>query len=141
MEQGWCSNPRGDPTGGRVAPEARIETRTVSRTGLDTAAGGLLDHRGQRAQPRREVALEELEEPQLVVAGRVEHEVGEAPVEIVSADHQNKADVGSNVARQWLDVDKVAELMAAKNVVDARNLLDRAALSRRGFEYEGIGRK
>src|SRR5687768_4822267 len=33
--------------------------------------------------------------------------VCEAPVEIVSADHQNKADVGSNVARQWLDVDQV----------------------------------
>jgi branched-chain amino acid transport system substrate-binding protein len=28
-------------------------------------------------------------------------------VEVVSADHQNKADVGSNVARQWYDVDKV----------------------------------
>jgi len=28
-------------------------------------------------------------------------------VEIVSADHQNKADVGSNIARQWYDVDKV----------------------------------
>src|SRR2546427_12134916 len=28
-------------------------------------------------------------------------------VEIVSADHQNKPDVGSTVARQWYDVDKV----------------------------------
>src|SRR6188768_4159577 len=28
-------------------------------------------------------------------------------VEIVSADHQNKPDVGSNVVRTWLDVDKV----------------------------------
>ena len=28
-------------------------------------------------------------------------------VEIVSADHQNKPDVGSNIARQWFDVDKV----------------------------------
>ncbi len=41
---------------------------------------------------------------------------------------------------RWLDIDKVADLMAAKKVVDARNLLDRAALSRRGFEYRGIGR-
>jgi UDPglucose 6-dehydrogenase len=41
---------------------------------------------------------------------------------------------------RWLDIDKVAELMSAKNVVDARNLLDRAALVRRGFEYQGIGR-
>ena len=28
-------------------------------------------------------------------------------VEIVSADHQNKPDVGSNIARQWYDVDGV----------------------------------
>jgi len=28
-------------------------------------------------------------------------------VEIVSADHQNKPDVGSQIARQWYDVDKV----------------------------------
>jgi UDPglucose 6-dehydrogenase len=41
---------------------------------------------------------------------------------------------------RWLDIDKVADAMAAKNVVDARNLLDRAALVRRGFDYVGIGR-
>ena len=41
---------------------------------------------------------------------------------------------------RWLDIDKVADLMAGRNVVDARNLLDRAALVRRGFEYRGIGR-
>ena len=28
-------------------------------------------------------------------------------VEIVGADHQNKPDIGSNIARTWLDVDKV----------------------------------
>jgi UDPglucose 6-dehydrogenase len=41
---------------------------------------------------------------------------------------------------RWLDIEKVAELMASRKVVDARNLLDRAALTRRGFEYQGIGR-
>jgi UDPglucose 6-dehydrogenase len=41
---------------------------------------------------------------------------------------------------RWLDLDKVAGLMAERNVVDARNLLDRAAFVRRGFEYLGIGR-
>jgi UDPglucose 6-dehydrogenase len=41
---------------------------------------------------------------------------------------------------RWLDVDKVASSMRAKCVVDARNLLDRAAFVRRGFEYRGIGR-
>ena len=28
-------------------------------------------------------------------------------IEIVSADHQNKPDIGSNIARQWYDTDKV----------------------------------
>ena len=31
----------------------------------------------------------------------------DAPIEIVSADHQNKPDIGSNIARQWFDVDGV----------------------------------
>ena len=30
------------------------------------------------------------------------------PVEIVFADHQNKADIGAAVARQWFDIGKVA---------------------------------
>jgi branched-chain amino acid transport system substrate-binding protein len=29
------------------------------------------------------------------------------PVEVIFADHQNKPDVGSGIARQWFDVDKV----------------------------------
>jgi UDPglucose 6-dehydrogenase len=41
---------------------------------------------------------------------------------------------------RWLDFDKVAGLMETPRVVDARNLLDRAALERRGFSYVGIGR-
>jgi len=30
-----------------------------------------------------------------------------APIEVLSADHQNKPDVGSNIVRQWIDVDGV----------------------------------
>lgn len=39
-----------------------------------------------------------------------------------------------------LDFHKVHELMAASEIVDARNLLDPAALRRLGFSYTGIGR-
>jgi branched-chain amino acid transport system substrate-binding protein len=28
-------------------------------------------------------------------------------IDVISADHQNKPDIGSSIARQWLDVDKV----------------------------------
>ena len=41
---------------------------------------------------------------------------------------------------KWLDFDKVAAVMKAPRVVDARNLLDREALRRRGFTFRGIGR-
>jgi len=36
-------------------------------------------------------------------------------VEIVSADHQNKPDVGSAIARQWYDVDKVDAIFDVPN--------------------------
>ena len=36
-------------------------------------------------------------------------------VEIIFADHQNKADVGANVARQWYDADKVDVIVDTPN--------------------------
>src|SRR5262250_3029342 len=36
-------------------------------------------------------------------------------VEVISADHQNKADVGSAIARQWYDVDKVDVIVDVPN--------------------------
>jgi UDPglucose 6-dehydrogenase len=42
---------------------------------------------------------------------------------------------------RWLDFSRVAEAMAApRALVDARNLLDPAAMRRRGFAYQGVGR-
>jgi UDPglucose 6-dehydrogenase len=42
---------------------------------------------------------------------------------------------------RWLDFARVAEAMAPpRALVDARNLLDPAALRRRGFAYQGVGR-
>ncbi|MDQ1370570.1 MAG: UDPglucose 6-dehydrogenase [Acidimicrobiaceae bacterium] len=42
---------------------------------------------------------------------------------------------------RWLDFEKVAGVMAAPAILDARNLLDPISLRRRGFVYEGLGRK
>jgi len=41
---------------------------------------------------------------------------------------------------RWLDLDKVAASMTNLAIVDSRNVLDRAAVIRRGFSYQGIGR-
>ena len=48
------------------------------------------------------------------------------------------------VATEWdqfrnLDFDRVARAMAERHVIDARNLLDRDDLERRGFTYNGVG--
>ncbi len=51
-------------------------------------------------------------------------------IEVVFADHQNKPDIGSNVVRQWLDVDKVDAVvdvptssvaLAVNNIVKEKN--------------------
>ena len=41
---------------------------------------------------------------------------------------------------RWLDLDKVRDVIGMPRVVDARNLLDPAAVRRKGFTYEGLGR-
>ncbi|MFN8040258.1 MAG: UDP-glucose/GDP-mannose dehydrogenase family protein [Acidimicrobiales bacterium] len=77
----------------------------------------------------------------------VEVSLPEAPDVVVCADAYaavEGADVLAVLTEwdefKWLDLDKVADAMASHRVVDARNLLDRSALLRRGFTYQGIGR-
>jgi UDPglucose 6-dehydrogenase len=41
---------------------------------------------------------------------------------------------------RWRDLHTVAERLAARHIVDTRNLLDRAAAIRIGFTYQGVGR-
>ena len=42
---------------------------------------------------------------------------------------------------RWLDFDRVRDAMTGRAIVDARNLLDPAAMRRRGFAYQGVGRQ
>jgi UDPglucose 6-dehydrogenase len=41
---------------------------------------------------------------------------------------------------RWVDFTRVADLMAARSIVDARNLLDPSAMRHLGFAYLGVGR-
>lgn len=53
--------------------------------------------------------------------------VNGATIEIISADHQNKADVGSSLVRQWFDVeevDMVTELGSSAVAVAAQDLAE-----------------
>lgn len=48
-----------------------------------------------------------------------------APIEIVSGDHQNKADIGSQIARRWLDieqVDAIADVPTSSVAISIQNL-------------------
>src|SRR5947199_7904789 len=36
-------------------------------------------------------------------------------IEVLSGDHQNKPDVGVNIARQWIDVDKIDAIRHKQN--------------------------
>ena len=65
---------------------------------------------------------------------------------VVTADAYMACDGASAlvVATEWdefrqLDFDRVARVMAELHVIDARNLLDRDDLERRGFTYSGVG--
>jgi UDPglucose 6-dehydrogenase len=78
-----------------------------------------------------------------------EHAVGAADLEGVEVvDDAYAAVEGAEVLvvltewdeLKWLDLDKVKDTMASPRVLDGRNLLDRSALLRRGFTFEGIGR-
>jgi UDPglucose 6-dehydrogenase len=42
---------------------------------------------------------------------------------------------------RWLDFDRVRDVMRHPAIVDTRNLLDPAAMRRRGFSYDGVGRR
>lgn len=51
--------------------------------------------------------------------------VNGVPVEIVSADHQNKADIASSIARKWYDaeqVDAIAELVTTAAAIAVREV-------------------
>ena len=42
---------------------------------------------------------------------------------------------------RWVDFERVASLMRQPAIVHARNLLDPAAMRRRGFAYDAVGRR
>ncbi|MFA5884234.1 MAG: UDP-glucose/GDP-mannose dehydrogenase family protein [Acidimicrobiia bacterium] len=71
----------------------------------------------------------------------------EVPGLVVAADAYDACDGAEVLALltewdqfRWLDYSRVAAAMAEPRVVDARNLLDPAAMRRLGFAYQGVGR-
>jgi branched-chain amino acid transport system substrate-binding protein len=78
------------------AAHAEMSGGTVKIGVMNDMSGLYADLSGQGSVIAAQMALEEF-------GGSVNG----TKVEIVSADHQNKPDIGSNVVRQWFDVDGV----------------------------------
>jgi branched-chain amino acid transport system substrate-binding protein len=78
------------------AAQAEISGNAVKIGVLNDQSGLYADLAGQGSVEAAHMAVEDF-------GGSVDG----AAIEVLSADHQNKPDVGSNIVRQWIDVDDV----------------------------------
>ena len=78
------------------AAQAEISGNAVKIGVMNDQSGLYADLAGQGSVEAARMAVEDMGGS---VAG--------ATIEVLSADHQNKPDVGSNIVRQWIDVDDV----------------------------------
>ena len=79
-----------------LAARAEFTGKVVKIGVLNDQSGLYADLAGQGSVTAARMAVEDS-------GGKI----GDVPIEVVFADHQNKPDVGSNIARQWYDVDGV----------------------------------
>lgn len=61
------------------------------------------------------------------------------PIQVIFADHQHKADVGTTVARQWFDTDKVDAVVDVPNSAVALAIQSLARDKKRIVMYSGAG--
>lgn len=79
-----------------AAARADFSDKVIKIGVLNDQSGLYSDLAGQGSVTAAKMAVEE-------VGGKIDG----TPLEVIYADHQNKPDVGSNIARQWIDVDHV----------------------------------
>src|SRR5262249_32579373 len=79
-----------------TAARASFTEKVIKIGVLNDQSGPYADPTGQGSVIAAKMAVEDF-------GGKVEG----TPIEVIFADHQNKPDIGSNVSRQWYDVDHV----------------------------------
>ena len=90
-----------------VAGAASAETLTVIKIGvLNDMSGPYADLSGKGSVVAAQLAAEDFAR---------EAGPGAPKVEILSADHQNKADIGANITRAWVDRDGLAAVVDVPN--------------------------
>lgn len=108
---------------GTAVPAAAQMPSTVKIGVLTDMSGSTADSTGLGSVAAAQLAAEDF-------GGAVAN----VPIEVVSAHHQNKPDVGSNIARTWLDQDGVSVIVdlpytqIAIAAVEIAKQKDRAAL-------------
>jgi len=79
-----------------TSAQADFTNNTIKIGVLNDRSGLYADLAGEGSVVAAKMAAEEM-------GGKI----GDTPIEVIFADHQNKPDIGSNIARQWYDVDGV----------------------------------
>ncbi|CAO3383287.1 ABC transporter substrate-binding protein [Azospirillum argentinense] len=79
-----------------TAAQAQISDDKVKIGVLNDMSGGYSEQTGMGSVEAARMAIEEMGGK---VAGK--------PIELIFADHQNKADIGASLANKWIDVDQV----------------------------------
>ena len=87
-----------------IAPAAAQKSKPLRIGVLEDMSGVYADITGQGAVVAAELAIADFGPTVL-----------NRKIELVSADHQNKADVGGGIARRWLDVDDVEMITGIGN--------------------------
>ncbi len=87
-----------------VPAAAEIPGRLLKIGVLSDMSGPFAEQAGKGSVVAAELAAEDFRK-----------EAGDLKVEIVSADHQNKVDVGTNIARSWVDRDGVTAIVDLPN--------------------------
>lgn len=88
-----------------VGSPARADTPAIIRIGVtNDMSGPYSDNAGKGSVVAAQMAADEFQSAHPGVK-----------VQILTADHQNKADVGSEIARQWVDADKIDAIFDIAN--------------------------
>ncbi|MFH6785312.1 MULTISPECIES: ABC transporter substrate-binding protein [Methylobacterium] len=109
-----------------LAPAFAAE-RPVKIGVLNDMSGPYADYQGQGSVIAAQLAIEDFAKQ----AGR--------PVELVSADHQNKTDIGASIARRWFDQDGVDLIVDVPNSAVALAVSNLAREKNKVFIGSGAG--
>src|SRR5215469_8165539 len=88
----------------QAKPDGKISDGVVKIAVLTDMSGLYSDLGGPGSVAAAQIAIDEM-------GGKVSG----APIQLVSADHQNKADVGANKAREWFDTQQVDLIVDVPN--------------------------